>query len=248
MNTPRLYFIYRIVCFPTFKMYIGLTCNPRKRKKEHYRLLRQGNHYNVHLQRAFKNYGEHAFYFEIIEKDISGDNVDARERHWIASFDSYQNGFNESPGGGLSYRGKSCQWNGIQYSSISAAAAANGVENSTMRERLEKGYSCDEDIIPFGVQCNKPCEWNGVKYPSQKAAAQALGISKEAMKGRLASGYTSDSEMTQRTPCIWNGIAYPSITDCAHATGIARTTLLRWFKMGIVRDEDRPIYRKIING
>lgn len=234
------YCIYRIVCFSTFKMYIGLTSNPNEREYEHFRLLNLGTHYNVHLQRAFNHYGRKSFYFEVVERGIPTDEIDARERYWIAHFDSYRNGYNESVGGDLSYRGKSCSWNGIQYDSITAAARANGINSTTMRERLGNGYACDDDLIPAGEQCNKPCVWNGVQYPSQKAAAKALGISKEGMKWRVAHGYTSDEDMPQRRRCTWGGVEYRSIMDCSRATGIPHVTLLRWMNAGYTRLSDVP--------
>lgn len=244
MTNSTTYSIYRIACFRTFKSYIGLTSSPHKRKLEHFRLLKQGRHYNIHLQRAFTLHGLEAFYFEVLESGILAADIDTRERYWIEYFDTHKNGYNESPGGDLSYRGKSCTWNGKQYDSVTAAALDNGVKSSTMRERFLNGYTCDDDIYLPGEHNNKPCVWNGISYPSQKAAAETLGISKEAMKGRIAKGYTCDDDMPQRKRCMWNGIAYRSICECSRATGIPHVTLIRWFKNGIVRDDQRPVYRR----
>lgn len=237
--------IYRIVCFTSFRCYIGQSRNPDKREYEHFRLLKLNQHYNCHLQRAFNLYGSDAFYFETLERGIPIDDIDNREKYWITYFDSHHNGFNQAPGGDLSYRGKPCVWNGIQYPSITTAALDIGIEPSSLRERLVRGYICDADVYEPGEQGNKPCIWNGVDYPSQKAAAKALGISKEGMKWRIQHGYKCDDDMPQRRACIWNGITYRSIMDCSRAIGIPHVTLIRWLNRGIVCDNDRPNYRKV---
>lgn len=50
--------IYKIVCLKNNKSYIGSFSNLRVRKNAHFRLLRNGEHYNSHIQRAFDKYGE----------------------------------------------------------------------------------------------------------------------------------------------------------------------------------------------
>lgn len=237
--------IYRIVCFQSMACYIGQTSNFKNRIYEHFRQLKLNQHYNIHLQRAFNKYGQDGFYSEVIEKDISSDDIDNREKFWIAHFDSFNNGFNQSPGGDLSYRGKPCTWNGGQYTSITAAASELGIDSASLHERLLNGYTCDSDMYLPGEQCLKPCTWNRIDYPSQNAAAQALGISAGAMKSRIKKGYLCDEDMPQRRACVWNGIHYRSIEQCSKVTGIPRVTLLRWLNRGIVCDEDRPIYRRI---
>ena len=82
------------------KVYIGSTIrNFRKRWREHRNLLKDGNHGNVHLQRAWNKYGEENFQFEILEKledkkDLSL--VSKREEYWISSFGSFkpESGYN----------------------------------------------------------------------------------------------------------------------------------------------------------
>lgn len=238
--------IYRIVCFTSFRCYIGQARNPVKREYEHFRLLKLNQHYNVHLQRAFNVHGTETFYFEVLERNIPIDDIDNREKYWITHFDSYRNGFNQAPGGDLSYRGKPCVWNGIEYPSVTSAALDIGINPSTLRERLENGYTYDDDVYAPGEQCNKPCTWNGIEYPSQKAAAKALGISMGGMKFRIRNGYKCDEDMPQRRACVWNGIAYKSIMDCSRAIGVPHVTLIRWLNRGIVCDSDRPTYRKVL--
>jgi len=239
--------IYRIICTPSQKSYIGQTCNPQKRIYEHFRLLKLNQHYNQHLQNAFNQFGDLAFHTMIIESDIDPCVINDRERYWINQYDSFHNGFNKSIGGDLSYLGKPCEWNGNRYSSLSAAAFDLGISTSTLSEYFNRGYLCSDDIPDEDDQRGNPCVWNGILYRSQKIAATALGISQGAMKFRVRNGYTCDSDMPQRTQCTWNGVVYRSISKCSKATGIPQVTLSRWIRNGIVCDKDRPIYRKISN-
>lgn len=48
--------------------------------------------------------------------------------------------------GGHNGKTTPCEWNGVQYSSLSEAARALGINNVTMLNRVRKGYICDADI------------------------------------------------------------------------------------------------------
>jgi len=92
--------IYVIINLVDNKVYIGSTIrNFRKRWREHRDSLKDGNHRNTHLQRAWNKYGEENFEFQILEKledrtDISL--ISKREEFWITSFGSFksENGYN----------------------------------------------------------------------------------------------------------------------------------------------------------
>jgi group I intron endonuclease len=53
--------IYRIVCIPTGKKYIGSSVNIKARLREHFAGLRRGTHRNPYLQHAFNKYGMDGF-------------------------------------------------------------------------------------------------------------------------------------------------------------------------------------------
>src|SRR5689334_652665 len=91
--------IYRIVNSQTGHVYVGQTYNPKERKRQHFRDLESGIHRNPYLQHAYHKYGKQSFYFEILENGISNNDVDERETYWISYFDSYNNGYNNAPGG-----------------------------------------------------------------------------------------------------------------------------------------------------
>jgi group I intron endonuclease len=58
--------IYKITNIVNNKFYIGSTNNLYRRKREHFRLLKQGKNHCKLLQRAYNKYGELSFTFEVI--------------------------------------------------------------------------------------------------------------------------------------------------------------------------------------
>ena len=92
--------IYAIQCAINGKVYIGQSVSMGRRRIVHFSSLRNGNHCNSHLQRAFASYGEAMFQFIIIEK-VPPDMLDSREAFWIALFRSNEQGvgYNLSSGG-----------------------------------------------------------------------------------------------------------------------------------------------------
>ena len=67
-------FIYKITNKENGKFYIGSTIDISKRKKEHFRLLKKGEHHCFHLQRAYEKYGKESF--ELTYKEIEVANED----------------------------------------------------------------------------------------------------------------------------------------------------------------------------
>jgi group I intron endonuclease len=132
MNNPTTFCIYRIVCFQTGKVYIGQSKQVKRRQADHFWSLRRKQHHNQKLQAAYNKYGRNSFYSEIIETNISADKIDEREIHWIAFYDSFQNGYNMTSGGQISGGNfKTIELNGSQYVSKQAASDATGL---TIRE------------------------------------------------------------------------------------------------------------------
>jgi len=186
------YVVYRIMCLKTSHCYIGQSKNPKIRKSAHFSLLRHGKHYNKYLQNAWNKYGESNFIFEVVESGIPLDGIDARENEWISQLGTYN--FNDAikkP----APTNKLCKWNGIEYGSMKDAAQALGIRQSTMTDRVRKGYTCDDDMPFRSYQLAKHCVWNGIEYPSIVHAAKALGLSQNAMWSRINRGYKTDKEV-----------------------------------------------------
>lgn len=240
-NDYTTYCIYRIVCFQTGKVYVGRTNDPKTRKRYHFKKLEQGIHINDRIQREYDKHGKDAFYFEVIQSDISSSDIDQIEINWIAHFDSFQNGYNRTSGGtSPNTLGKSCIWNGIQFSSISEAARSCGITVGSMFSRFEKGYTCDSDMMGSRKNSPKrPCIWNGIAYSSISEAARMNALKPATLYRRLRVGQSSDDDVFDRKkPCVWNGIHYVSIAEAAQANSISERAMNRRVKMGYLCDDD----------
>ena len=92
--------IYKITNTINNKIYIGLSSNIEERWKIHKKRykIETDKEYEKHLYRSFRKYGLDAFTFEVIE-ECSVEELANREIYWISYYDSYANGYNETPGG-----------------------------------------------------------------------------------------------------------------------------------------------------
>ncbi len=59
-------YIYKITCNVNKKIYIGRSCFPRNRIRQHYNRLKCGKHNSDDLQSDFDLYGEDAFSFTLL--------------------------------------------------------------------------------------------------------------------------------------------------------------------------------------
>jgi group I intron endonuclease len=92
--------VYLITNKSNNKVYVGKSIILKYRWKKHLWKLKQGKHYNLHLQSAFKKYGIDYFEFSILEK-CSEDIVCEKEMFYISKYqsDNPQFGYNKTKGG-----------------------------------------------------------------------------------------------------------------------------------------------------
>lgn len=96
---PRTYTIYRLLNTETGNCYIGATVNVKNRKYQHFTALRRCKHINRKLQASYNYFGESAFEFQIIERDVSPDDVFEQETYWIEFYNAFSDGYNFTPTG-----------------------------------------------------------------------------------------------------------------------------------------------------
>lgn len=91
-------YIYKIENTVNNKVYIGQTKDPNKRRRDHFRRLKNNKHENPYLQVAWNKYGENNFTFEVIDE---GENYNQLEKYYIKKYKSNDNnyGYNILPGG-----------------------------------------------------------------------------------------------------------------------------------------------------
>jgi group I intron endonuclease len=107
--------IYQIKNKKNGKVYIGSTTDWERRKSRHIKDLKNGNHHNITVQRAWEKYGEEAFNFEILEKV---DNPKQREQEILD---------NQKP-----------FWDNGGYNISSSASGGDLITNHPNREEIEK--------------------------------------------------------------------------------------------------------------
>jgi group I intron endonuclease len=98
ISLPHAPGVYRIICLPSKKVYIGSTSDLARRWPEHRKELRGNRHPNAHLQSAWNKYGESQFQYEVIEI-ILASFVTEREQYWIdrTKCSDRRYGFNKAP-------------------------------------------------------------------------------------------------------------------------------------------------------
>lgn len=103
--------IYKITNLKSNHAYIGKSTNIEQRWKDHQvrafkqtkTLTKNGkpvkSEYDKALYIAIRKYGLKAFKFEVLEEIADSEKLDAREVYWINHYNTYYNGYNETPGG-----------------------------------------------------------------------------------------------------------------------------------------------------
>ncbi len=92
--------IYKITNKINGNAYIGLSVDIKTRWRKHKSnyLNPDYKEYNKTLYRAFRKYGIENFQFEILEECLENE-LSNKEIYWISYYDTYANGYNETPGG-----------------------------------------------------------------------------------------------------------------------------------------------------
>jgi group I intron endonuclease len=92
--------IYKITNMVNRKVYIGQSTNIKRRWKDHKKdaFWENNPEYEYPLYRAMRKYGIDSFSFEVIE-ECSKEELNEKEKLYIAQYDSYKNGYNQTEGG-----------------------------------------------------------------------------------------------------------------------------------------------------
>lgn len=90
--------IYKITNNINGNAYIGLSINIEKRWEQHKKNCLYKDEYEKSLYRAFRKYGLENFSFEVIE-ECAADELKNKERYWIKYYNTYERGYNMTPGG-----------------------------------------------------------------------------------------------------------------------------------------------------
>ena len=165
--------IYEIVNVVNNKRYIGLSANIYRRWREHINALMSNTHHNAHLQSAWNKYKQYNFKFNIIEQ-CKKECLSDREIYWIAYYDSFNNGYNNTVGGDGS--------NGrIMSDEQKQQISKNNIERFTLEEnRLKQSIASDHRCTPIyqiDLDGNIVNEWRSIRWAANKLGISQQGIS-----------------------------------------------------------------------
>lgn len=97
MSQNKICGVYKITHIGSGKSYIGISKNIHRRWIQHKSWVNTKNRRSA-IYAAMQKYGIDAFSWQVIEQcDV--DSLEDRERHWIAVFDTFKNGYNLTAGG-----------------------------------------------------------------------------------------------------------------------------------------------------
>ena len=99
----KQWLIYKHTSLRSGKSYIGLTCTSLERRwSQHISDARNGS--ELHFHRAIRLYGEDNWTHEVIADQIDTiDEANALEQYYIKKFDTFDNGYNLTDGGGSTH-------------------------------------------------------------------------------------------------------------------------------------------------
>ncbi len=225
--------IYRIVNKRNGKCYYGSSANVEKRFSLHLKTLRNGTHHNTHLQRAWIQYGEDAFVFEMVE-ECSTDQLLMVEQTYL---DSNAGGYNI---GKKSSGGDNITAHPDRDLIVSKIKEANQqrMSNMTEEERQERfskpmqsnpnwkgGISnstcevCDKKISQGATRCMEHIKYqrSGVNNPfhGKTHSEETKAKMRDIAKNRTTKPSNSKKVMAE-------GVLYQTGQEVAKAFGITR--------------------------
>lgn len=83
-------------------VYVGQSINLEQRHKQHIKYdpyNTNNKEYNYPLSRGIRKYGENEYELIVLEKGLTKEQLNEKEKYWISFYDTYYNGYNQSIGG-----------------------------------------------------------------------------------------------------------------------------------------------------
>lgn len=157
--------IYKFTSKTTGLSYIGQSVHVEERQLEHLRTARDEKRNHTKWYQALQKYGIDDFDFSILE-ECSADQLNEKEIYWIAYYDSFQNGYNSSPGGQQKYFNPQAFYD----------AWDEGLSPLEIAQRLNVGTSCVYNyLIGYKNYSKHEAKVRGGKLAAQKAKIQKNG-------------------------------------------------------------------------
>lgn len=210
--------VYRIINSKNGRYYIGSSLDYKKRKRDHFNLLKGGNHHNKPMQEDYNIYGAESFKFEVLKlfNGIDRNALFDIEQEFISKsnesmrYNLYDNAF------GMSYRGKDNPMFGKTHSEEirQKLSEINSGENNPW-------YGNSDHMEMMRSRITK--RFDGRKHTEEtklKMSVAHMGREKtesERHRLRLNNG--------NNVGIFIDGLFYRSMAEASRQLGISRTTI-----------------------
>ena len=242
----KTYYLYYLDIEGTTRKYIGQSCNPRRRLKQHKQKLKAGTHHSIHLQRYFDKHklSTEDIKMVVVAEFENSEECDRKEEDLI--LENYGNLFNVSMkarGGDLvSYhpeRDRICEvhrenyFKRMEYGLIPPGPKW-GKDNPNYRhgrqtqEALQNAYCsvCGSvKVARVDAMCNtclrefqsKTRSGEGNSFFGKHHSDETKRLLSEKSKGRFSGAAHPSSKKI-----VADGVVYSCCTECAEVYGISR--------------------------
>lgn len=234
------YYLYKVTNLLNHKLYIGVTKNFHRRKKQHIHSRKSNKSL---LNRAILKYGEENFDFEIIcignEKYIY--DLEVKAIYIYNSLARNGQGYNLSTGGkggeGTKIQkrvdDKAIYVKGFWFPNKRTCLEKMKVTSSTLHQRLVRGTAGDLQWLRPTSVLNKAVYIAGFWFKDVYHAANVLKISKDKINSRINIGaveqFVGDAGRPKQEIFV-EGVIYESLKEAGLYSGYTRKMLYRRLK------------------
>lgn len=217
--------IYKITNITNNHCYIGQAYNIEQRWLRHKNSAfnPNSNSYNYSLSLAFRKYGLENFKFEILEL-CSIENLNEKEIHYIKLFDSFNNGYNSTPGGSF---GPVFQ----KLNSLSLDALTYDLlYTDLIYKELEEKYDLTKDFIS-DVNTGKSWIRENLQYPLRKKGTfcQSCGSKITSRAENCVKCSRKVKERPSKEVLI-NEVLSTSMTAVGKKYGVTDNAIRKWLE------------------
>ena len=186
--------------FPNDKVYVGITCQKTKERWGY-----NGSGYKCQpVYKAIKQYVWDNIEHDVICENVSRETAQKKEKELIKKYDSINNGYNVSPGGGCGGNAWSLfEYNGKLYypDEIAELSKVEGITGHDITTRVNHhGWSLERATNTPKIEKNQRFEYNGKYYTANQLVkfSKVDGINGTDIKCRITNhGWSVERAITQ---------------------------------------------------
>jgi len=239
------YYLYKIINNLNGKIYIGVTSDPDKRKKQHLHYKRANP--KTLIKRAVNKYGSNNFTFEVICSG-SREYIYDLEVKAIELYESAKSGYNLKPGG---VGGKGCSVPsrkddkpvfaaGFWFPNKRTVLGKLGISLNVYEARRQSGNLVNTQIAPRKTNSTAlavPNYFKGFWFPDLFIASEIFNIRPETIRQRILRGYVEEKGIKSSKKVIRKysvlGKSFNTLQEASELFGIPYTTIKNRISKGV---------------